>query len=477
MADNNVGWGQGSVNNNAGWGSGASNNVDEWGDIHFDTLGHDETNLTGVAAAVRAYLNRVIADGGTVEGINSLNVQYKEYEQYSPSLLNIPSAYKASVMYSIIPANGDGDLSFTRNILKYRVLVDGTFEEIAANVPDLSYKNVYNGLVQYAQWRYEPQRVNLLLWSQAFDNAAWIKTSGGTGSVPVVTPNTETAPDGTMSADHIMFDTGANTTSSDFSLTNQNATVTSGVNYTGHVWLKGNVGGEELVIRTPNAGTFTKITLTNEWVMYDFTAITAGTTGTLEFGLRQGLGGIGTINSTASIYAWNGQLELGSYATSPIKTEGSQITRLADSPASITGMKAASLIGASEGSIGGEFFSEELVRDSTATSFIFGSAAGEFVSIQRSSSSAVRHSIIIGTPGILGTHLLTQDVNKWLFAWDASGWFLSINGAVVDSGADVFTFATDEVSSSGSAGEFYEGILYSNVTKDSQTTANQFTTI
>ena len=70
---------------------------------------------------------------------------------------------------------------------------------------------------------------NLVIQSQTFDNAAWTKAAGGTGSVPVVTANDALAPDGTLTADKVVFNAGAGTTTSDQSLiTSTSITVTPG---------------------------------------------------------------------------------------------------------------------------------------------------------------------------------------------------------------------------------------------------------
>ncbi|MES2910632.1 MAG: hypothetical protein V4718_04550 [Pseudomonadota bacterium] len=60
-------------------------------------------------------------------------------------------------------------------------------------------------------------RMNLLTKTELYSDAAWVKLGGGTGLAPVVTPNVAIAPDGTMTADRVVFDKGAGTASTDFS--------------------------------------------------------------------------------------------------------------------------------------------------------------------------------------------------------------------------------------------------------------------
>ena len=84
------------------------------------------------------------------------------------SLVMIPSGYKEDVVYSAIPTNGNGDLSFTR-------ASNGTRVNSA-------------GLVEVVAW-------NLAGYSEEFDNAYWVKQSA------TVTANSTTAPNGTLTAD------------------------------------------------------------------------------------------------------------------------------------------------------------------------------------------------------------------------------------------------------------------------------------
>ena len=84
------------------------------------------------------------------------------------SLVMIPSGYKEDVVYSVIPDNGNGDLSFTR-------ASNGTRVNSA-------------GLVEDVPW-------NIVEYSEDFANAYW-SLSGGS-----ITSNSTTAPNGTATAD------------------------------------------------------------------------------------------------------------------------------------------------------------------------------------------------------------------------------------------------------------------------------------
>ena len=58
-----------------------------------------------------------------------------------PSLTLIPSGYKTSNIYSVIPSNGVGDFDFSRVGIATRVNKNNLVETVAANIPRLDYTN------------------------------------------------------------------------------------------------------------------------------------------------------------------------------------------------------------------------------------------------------------------------------------------------------------------------------------------------
>ena len=91
------------------------------------------------------------------------------------SLVMIPSGYKEDVVYSAVPTDGSGDLSFTR-------ASNGTRVNSA-------------GLVEVVPW-------NLVQYSEDFSNAYWNKYQAS------ITSNTTTAPNGTATADTLSSGSG-----------------------------------------------------------------------------------------------------------------------------------------------------------------------------------------------------------------------------------------------------------------------------
>ena len=191
----------------------------------------------------------------------------------------------------------------------------------------------------------EPSRQNFVTQSEYF--GAWTLNGGGTGSNPVLDFG-HTSPEGVDNAYKVTFDTGAGTTTSDESIMYiSKSGLTAGNDYTASVYLKGAVGGEEVIVRDTE-GSYTKWTLTTEWKRYEMTQAAAGSSYATSFGVRQGLGGIGTINSNAIVYMYAFQSEAGSYSSSYIPTMGTSETRAADS-CSVTGVS--DVIGQTEGTL------------------------------------------------------------------------------------------------------------------------------
>ena len=182
------------------------------------------------------------------------------------SLVLIPSGYAEDKVYSVIPSNGSGDMSFTR----------------ASNGTRINF----DGLVENTPW-------NLLTYSEDFSNGAWLLTN------MTVIANNAIAPNGTLTADKITA-TAATASIANF-------IIQSTVIYTLSVYVKsatgsnvaGKIGGQS------SSGTFTSFTATNEWTLV--------TCSVLSLGGNRG-SQIQIINSGDSLYVWGAQLVIGSTA-------------------------------------------------------------------------------------------------------------------------------------------------------------------
>jgi hypothetical protein len=139
------------------------------------------------------------------------------------SFLVTPNGYKEDKLYAAIPTNGDGDMTVTRATTATRVDGNDLVSSVASNVPRIDYTG--GGCPSILL---EPQRTNIVLRSEEFDNNTSFQKN-----LSEVTPNTTTAPDGTLTADTW---TGDGTSGVHYLA--QTASATSGVAYTQSVFAK-----------------------------------------------------------------------------------------------------------------------------------------------------------------------------------------------------------------------------------------------
>ncbi len=159
---------------------------------------------------------------------------------------------------------------------------------------------------------------NLLLYSQDFSDGNWNKTAAGTGSAPVVTANTAAAPDGTMTADTIVFALNGGLTSSDLSQLSQTVGALSGQG-TWSIHLKTTDGSTKTITLVAPSGNLQNLTVTGSWQRFSI----SGSGGTLP---RLRLRGDDAVSDSASLHVWGAQLEpsasLGSYVPTTTSAVG-----------------------------------------------------------------------------------------------------------------------------------------------------------
>ncbi|MDC0859740.1 hypothetical protein OAP45_02775 [Candidatus Pelagibacter sp.] len=244
-------------------------------------------------------------------------------------VVQIPSGYKAGTtdnLYSVLPANGNGDFNATRGSSATRVNKDGLIESVATNVPRLDYPLI-DGVVQDCPaLLLEPQRTNNLQRTEEFDNGYWVNNGVTINSNQIVSP------DGNLTADLLTGVSGgfAVVVFSTWSSTNKVASCFAKKGSTNLFKIANVSSGGGGVTFNVESGIITNTDSGFEGTMEDYgngwyRCIAIDTLG------RSGTFSLGVTAASESVYLWGAQLEEGSYPTSYISWDGSgTTTRSAD---------------------------------------------------------------------------------------------------------------------------------------------------
>jgi hypothetical protein len=325
----------------------------------------------------------------------------------TPSLLLIPDRYKSGVLYSQLPESGAGDIDFTRASAATRVNASGLIESVASGVPRLDYTG--GGCPSLLL---EPQRTNLLTYSEEFDNADWSKDSGVT-----VAANVAISPDGSTNADRVSY-------------ASENTAIyriISGVS-TEHqfsVYLKGegaNIGKQINL----EASTNINVTLTGEWQRF----VTTSNDGVVA--IKRLL-----VGQADAVLVWGAQFEAGAYPTSYIKTTSAAVTRAADE----AGKTAVSgLIGQQEGT----WYADLIVLGNTGNATILNSANVVTNAISlHIESNAFRGYVFansVNLNNIVGGSVVIGGTYKVAYAYKSGDAALYVNGVQIGVASQSFAF-------------------------------------
>lgn len=323
----------------------------------------------------------------------------------------------------------------------------GIIDTKASNIARINYTSGVGSLL------IEPQRTNLITYSEQFDNVTWTKAD------TTVTQNSQTSPDGAITADTFI----ANGLPA-FHAIQISSQWTISIVYTISVYVKKNTNNFIQLI-APNlsfglnayanfnvdAGvlgtvgsscTATISNVGNGWFRCSLTATATSTsTSGISFCLITSQTSARAENNTlsTSVYMWGAQMEQGAYPTSYIQTIASTVTRNADL---ISKIGISDLIGQTEGTLFCDLIftnlgTERYIMIVTDTSTL------NSISLRMLASNAIRAAFSANTSS--GTTNQSSAVlpignYKLAYTYKSGSLKLFINGALSFTLTPTFTF-------------------------------------
>ena len=382
-----------------------------------------------------------------------------------PNLALIPATIGDKV-YSILPSDGVGDFDFTRASTATRINAQGLIEEVASGENRLNYSLLDGEVVGCPHLLLEPARTNSAFPSENFSGF-------GSGSSTIVT-NQSISPDGTMSADKIYpnsngsyigkyLNIGASTTgvvscfvkqsnkryailgtdnnatySCIFDL--QTGTVSSqATNYTAKIENYGNGWYRISAAYTSSAA-----------AAYPFIGVADATNGSV------------TVDNTNGLFIWGFQYELNaSYPTSYIPTQGSAVTRAAET---CNGSGDAATFNDSEGVLMAEI--SALADDLTNRGITIsdGSVNNRVTMFFTNVSNAIQVKVVVGGSNSLNSYIAISNIslhNKFALKYKQNDFSLFVNGFELITDTSGITFSngtlTELAFDRGDGGEDFYG--------------------
>jgi hypothetical protein len=290
----------------------------------------------------------------------------------------------------------------------------------------------------------EPQRTNLLRYSEQFNDAAWSKQN------TIITANSTTAPNGTLTANKLIANTTLNQHRIDQTPTSSAGVQTFSVyakaaEYT-FVSLRIGLSGSVFnlttgaVTNTSGGCTASAQSVGNGWYRCILTSNAAAANDVCRVNITDGSTLVIDFagNNVSGIFIWGAQLEAGSNATSYIPTVASTVTRNAD-VISKTGIS--DLIGQSEGTMFCELNLNNLLGNVNRRILCISNNNSASENIQITFTSALTNTIraVVATGGSFPLITSSQITNlgkiKIAVAYSTTDVVLYING--VKQGTDL----------------------------------------
>jgi hypothetical protein len=385
------------------------------------------------------------------------------------SLVQIPSGYKAAddKLYSVVPNNGDGDFTIDSDADATRVNKDGLIESVVADQARLNYDPTNP---QDPHLLLEPSRTNFV----SPNNSLTGYTLNGVST----TNNDAIAPNGTNEGAKVQATTsGTAVVFKGFSTTSSNAThnfsvfVKAGTHNI--LQIQEGFAGANIIVDLSDGTEVSSQNATNKkieeypngWYRVSFNFTSNGTN--LQFSIYFS----GSYSSGDNYYAWGGQIETGSYATSLIPTSGSAVTRTADSCEKTS--VASGIINQTEGVIFLDFENYGQIGTSYGNHFKIESAGNnDRVAIQ-SDAAALNRLIFVINDGSSTFFQPREDIslgrNKIAIKYKSGDIDVFLNGTKIESSTSSFTFTnTLNKIYIGQPNKLYQAMVFNEALSDSE---------
>ena len=255
-----------------------------------------------------------------------------------PKLALIPAA-QGDKFYSVLPSDGVGDFDFTRGSSATRINAQGLIQEVASGDSRLNYDLLNGKVVNCPHYLLEPARTNVMLQSNQFDTT-WVFTRASVSQgylSPDGSLNAWAFIDNTTDSTHLMVQSASlgavTSTASIYAKAGTRDFIAfrfegnTGVDYA-YFDVKngiiGDVNSDYIDVSMEDAG--------NGWYRCIATRVLAAS-GNQFIVLSADTNGDPTYagNGDNALYIFGAQVEEGSYPTSYIPTNGTAITRAAES--------------------------------------------------------------------------------------------------------------------------------------------------
>jgi hypothetical protein len=351
------------------------------------------------------------------------------------SITLTPTAYSDGSINTVIPTDGNGDFDFSRGSSATRVNEKGLIESIASGLPRIDYSSGFGSLLL------EPQRTNLLTYSEDFSQTFWKKGAGLT-----ITLNNAVSPDGSQTATKIQK------TSQDYlflraffapAIVGTLSVFIKKGNYR-YVGIRNNETAgtthsvfdfdTETFVTTASNHSLSFVKHENGWYrLIDYVSVDDNSN-------YQGIAITDVLGNEIStdiplnsyVYVWGAQYEQNqSYPTSYIPTNGSSVTRSADAA---TGAGTSDTFNDSEGVLFAEI--SALVNDTTNTTkaITISQASNNLLGFYYYESRIDAYVRVNGVNQFLKTHYLDPTINnKISLKYKTNDFALWINGFEIDT--------------------------------------------